>query len=140
MVLTRTLFQSCGIWILFYSTYNKTVSKLRNMSTIVWYLQENCFKVTKYQYHSMVVKRKLLQSCGIWIPLYGSYDEIVSKLRNMITVVWQLKENYLKVAEHENNCMVVTRKLLQSCGIWIPLYGSYKEILSKLRNMNTILW
>ena len=36
--------------------------------------------------------------------------------------------------------MVVTRKLFSSWRISIPLYGSYKEILSKLWNVNITLW
>ena len=51
------------------------------------------------------------------MPLYGSYKEIVLKLRNMKTILWQLQGNSLKVAECEKNCMVVTRKLFQSCRI-----------------------
>ena len=65
----------------------------------------------------MVVQRKLFQSCGISIALYGSSKEIVSKLRNMIAVVWQLKANGLKVAKCKYHCTVLIRKLLESCGI-----------------------
>ena len=167
------------------------VSKLRIMNTIVWFLpgnrlkveeyepivwllQGNRLKVADYEYHCMGVPRKSSQSCGWWIPLHGSYKEIVSKLRIMNTMVWSLQGYHLKVAEyhyhrmvarrnsltlaaHEYHCMVVTRKCLkvaeyeyhfmvitrkssQNCRIWIPLYGSYKEMVSKLRIMNTIVW
>ena len=70
--------------------------------------------------------------------MYGCYKEIVSKLRNKNTIVWKLQGNRLKVAEYEHHSMVVTRKSSQSCWIWILMYGSYKEIAWKFRDINTI--
>ena len=123
MVVTRKFFQSCGISTPLYGS-----------------LHGNCLKVAEYEYHCIVVTRKLFQSSGMSTPLYGSYKQPVSKLRNVKTIVWQLQENCLKVAEYENHSMVVTRKSFQSCGMWKALYGSYREIVLKLRNLNTTLW
>ena len=93
------------------------------MKSIVWLLQGNCFKVAEYEYHCMVV-----------------YKEIVSKLQNMKTIVWYIQGSCIKVAECQYHSLVVTRKLFQSCGISIPFYGSCKEIVSKSKNMNTIVF
>ena len=123
-----------------YGSYKEIVSKLRIMNTIVWSLQGNGLKVAECEFHCIVVTRKWSQSCGIWIPLYGSYKKNVSKLRNRNTIVWQLPGNWLKVSEYKYHCMLITREYSHSCGIWIPLYGSYKESISKLRNINTLVW
>ena len=156
MVITSKWSQSCGMWIPLFAIYKEIVSKLRNMNTIVWQLQGNrlkvadyeyqrlvvkgvLLKVAEYEYHCVVVTRKPSQRCGIWIPLYGSYKEIVSNVRNIKTIAWWLQGNCLKIAEYECRCVVFTRKLSQSCGIWKPTHGSYKEIFSKLRNLNFIV-
>ena len=76
----------------------------------------------------------------MWKALYDSYKEIVSKLWNVNTTVWYVQANCFKAAEYEYQCMLVKKELSQSCGIWISLYGSCKEIVSELLNMNTIIW
>ena len=58
----------------------------------------------------------------------------------MNTIVRKLQGNCFKVAEYDSRCLVVKRKFSQSWRIWIPFYGSYKGIVSKLWNMNTIVW
>ena len=100
MVVTRKFFQSCEISTPLYGSFHG-----------------NCLKVAEYEYHCIVVTRKLFQSCGMSTPLCGSYKQPVSKLRNVKTIVWQLQENCVKVAEYENHSMVVTRKSFQSCGM-----------------------
>ena len=87
----------------------------------------------------MVVTRRSSQSCRIWIPLYGSDKEVVSKLQNMNTIVWYLNGKRVKVEKYEYRCMVVTRKSSQIIGKSIKCYRAYKEIVSKLRNINTIV-
>ena len=140
LVVKRHVSQSCRIWIPLYASYKEILSKLRNMNTILWYLQGNCLKVAEYEYHSLVVTGKLFQSCRISIALYCCYKETVSKLRNINTILRKLTQNCFKVAECEYHCKVVTSKLFQSCGMWMPPYGSYKPILSKLTNVKTIVW
>ena len=87
------------------------------MNTTVWLLQGNCFKVVEHECHCIVLTRKLFQSCGISTPLYGSYKEIDSKLRNLNTIIRKLQRNCFKNAEYDYCCVVVKRKLSQSCGI-----------------------
>ena len=69
--------QSCGIRIPLYGIYKESVSKLRNINTIVCSLQGNRLKVAEYECHCMVFTRKSSRSCGIQIPPYGSYKESV---------------------------------------------------------------
>ena len=129
MIVTTKSSQSCRIWMPLYVSYKKSVSK-----------------VAEYEYNCRVIKRKSPQSSRIWIPLYGKYKEILSKLRDMNTIVsslkeiasklwdkntivWYLQGKRLKVAQYKYHRMLITRKSSQSCGIWMPLYGIYKEIV-----------
>ena len=58
----------------------------------------------------------------------------------LYTIVWSLQGKRLKVPDFVNHRMVITRKESQSCGIHIESYGHYKESVSKLKILYTILW
>ena len=66
---------------------------------------------------------------------------MVSKLRIMNTIIWFLQGNRLKVEEYEPIVWLLQGNRLKVADYeLIPLYGSSKEIVSKLRMMNITAW